>query len=288
MSSLLVADLDGTYLDETGRVAENSSMFHDFLKQSEIAFAVGTSRSAHNVSRLLRHIDRFLGICSDGGLTVEFAQGEWKILREGLIDPTLAHSFLQWAEHSALSHDLLVFYGADGKFLIEGSAALARVPTIAEVLLDLADGREVTWRAVRDASALLQKSMVRAFSWFECEERIRLIESQIRASRFSDLLTVMMYEETRRPGFWWLDAISLDCNKGYALRCLRSEFPISYVVALGNGENDLSLFRESDLSIAPSNATDSLKLQASIVTNSSCGAGFLDEVMTILTKELGL
>ena len=79
---------------------------------------------------------------------------------------------------------------------------------------------------------------------------------------------------------WWdnLEMLAQGVHKGAALRCLaqRLEIPMEQVMAIGDDENDLSMFAEAGVSVAMGNAEPSVQQKANHVTrtNDEDGVGW--------------
>ena len=78
------------------------------------------------------------------------------------------------------------------------------------------------------------------------------------------------------------------CNKASGLKSALAELGISArdVVAVGDGENDHSLFELAGYSVATGNAVATLKEAADQVTNATHGDGVIEVVNTLLQHEL--
>lgn len=62
-------------------------------------------------------------------------------------------------------------------------------------------------------------------------------------------------------------------DKGFVVRVLRGMFKGYIIVAVGDAENDLSMFREADIAVAVANALDVVKGEADYVTDREDGLG---------------
>lgn len=90
----------------------------------------------------------------------------------------------------------------------------------------------------------------------------------------------------------WPDAVGIqvnhiDADKFHGVNALRDilGIPIDNTLAIGDGDNDVALFRNARLKIAMGNATDSLKEQADYVVATVDQDGFVDAMNThVLNK----
>lgn len=69
----------------------------------------------------------------------------------------------------------------------------------------------------------------------------------------------------------WFSVVKKGTSKGESIKYFCDHFNISSdnVISIGNDYNDISMFKESKISIAVSNAIDELKEKANIITNSN-------------------
>lgn len=79
-----------------------------------------------------------------------------------------------------------------------------------------------------------------------------------------------------------LEYTSVNASKGLGVKyiCDLADIDISTAIAVGDGENDISMIKMAGLGIAMKNALDSVKLQADIVTERSCMENGLEEIIT--------
>lgn len=79
-------------------------------------------------------------------------------------------------------------------------------------------------------------------------------------------------------GYYWVDVMQLEVNKGVAVKKLQKEWKISknQTVVFGDYLNDLELFQEADYAVAMNNAHDLIKEKATHITSSNDENGVLD------------
>jgi Cof subfamily protein (haloacid dehalogenase superfamily) len=100
----------------------------------------------------------------------------------------------------------------------------------------------------------------------------------VLAPRFAERLTLT----TTTPDF--LEFFAPDAGKGVALAALRTLFdlPRAAVIAIGDGENDVSLLREAGLAVAMANGAEATRAAADHVTASHDAEGvavFLERLL---------
>lgn len=103
------------------------------------------------------------------------------------------------------------------------------------------EGREGSWRSERP------------FYISAIGERERLAPAARVLSGRTDL-TVIFSEDIYAPGWWWLEAVDRQANKGAGVRFVRERVGAARVVCFGDQLNDLPMLHEADLAVAVSNA----------------------------------
>ncbi|HKM43185.1 MAG TPA: HAD family hydrolase [Limnochordia bacterium] len=85
----------------------------------------------------------------------------------------------------------------------------------------------------------------------------------------------------------YLEIVDASANKGHALEIVGEliDVPFEYMVAFGDGENDLAMLKRAGFAVAMGNAHPSLKEVADLVTLSNNEEGIFQAVLRIL--ELG-
>jgi Cof subfamily protein (haloacid dehalogenase superfamily) len=78
-----------------------------------------------------------------------------------------------------------------------------------------------------------------------------------------------------RSQLYYLDVTALDANKGQALITLAEQLGVdmAHTAAIGDGGNDVAMFREAGLSIAMGQAEDNVRSQADHITGSNLEDG---------------
>lgn len=92
-----------------------------------------------------------------------------------------------------------------------------------------------------------------------------------------------------RSQAYYLDVTALAANKGDALASLAEHLGIALAntAAIGDGPNDVAMFRRAGLSIAMGQATDAVKAQANEVTASNVEDGVAEAINRFVLPRLG-
>lgn len=115
----------------------------------------------------------------------------------------------------------------------------------------------------------------------QCVVANKDIEKIIEFKKYlkENLLGVKIENESKRlkdmnlkpSNHYYCDITSLGASKGRAIKmlCEYLELENSEIIAIGDGENDISMFEITDNSIAMKNATDEVKKKANYITDSN-------------------
>ncbi len=161
------------------------------------------------------------------------------------IDAADAHAAAEAARSLSLSTN---WYTADGWFVDALTASVEREASIVRM----------TPEVVADLSVL------------PAPLKLLLIEErpgQVEALR--PLLPVTVTAETSNPAYLEITAAGVDKATGVQVAAEREGIQLTDVVAIGDGRNDLGLFRCAGASIAPANADPAVLAEADYVTASN-------------------
>jgi len=80
----------------------------------------------------------------------------------------------------------------------------------------------------------------------------------------------------------YTDVLKIDVSKGQAVEFFKGGFPKSKIIAIGDAENDVGMFKKADLAIAMQNATNAVKVKADKVTKSVQENGVVSAIRDVL------
>jgi Cof subfamily protein (haloacid dehalogenase superfamily) len=252
--SLVLADVDGTLVDEQKILTERAQKVVGALRSAGIRFAITSGRPPRGMAMLFEPLDLDTPIAGfNGGL---FVNSDLSILEQRTVPADVAREAIDLMRKRGL--DVWVYSGNDWLITKPDAPHVAReawtvkfepkiVPDVTEHLLDVAkivgvsDDRDRVQRCEAEAQAALG-------------ERATATRSQ--------------------P--YYLDVTNKDANKGAVVAYLsdRMGIPAKEIAAIGDQPNDVLMFKRSGLSIAMGNASDEVKAQAAATTASYNDEGF--------------
>ncbi len=249
---LLVVDIDGTLLGSSGRIsAEDKSALSDTI-DSGIRVSVSTGRA---VQACLRIIDQLCldgyHIFFDGALVADVRQGKEVYVRP--INEDLVRQVIEFAHHNEINLDL---YSLTRYF--------AERETWATDVRRKFFGTQPT---IGSFGNLWEKERIIKGTLVVCspEERAR---AESFYQRFKSSLSFSRTKTPAYPDVDFINVVALAVSKGKALEALVSHLgiPMNEVMAIGDGDNDVSLLSTAGLAVAMGNAPDELKAIADYVT----------------------
>ena len=258
MIKMIAADLDGTLLTNSKRLTVNTASAMRRAQEAGICFVPVTGRPMSGVPEEILNFPgiRYI-ITSNGAVTTDRQTGER--LRSALLDSETAAAIAEIPARLGLIHS--VFINGAGycePYFYEKQWAYFRdTPVAAYVRMS----RRITENLKRE---ILQSGNGVENVWMvagDREERDRL-DRMIRETW--PVQTVLTAARDIEVG-------SREADKGKALMDLAAGLGIrrEEILAIGDNENDLGMFRAAGTAAAMGNASDSVKQAADLVTDTN-------------------
>ena len=252
--SLVLADVDGTLVDEQKVLTKRAQAAVHKLRGAGIRFAVTSGRPPKGMAMLRDPLQLDTPIAGfNGGLVVE---PEFTIIDQKTVPPEVAAGAIELLRGHGL--DVWVYRGNDW---LVGSAEGPHVAHEAWTV-------KFAPKVVADvAGELDQVSKVVGVS--DEFDRVQQCEADAKAS-FGTRATA------NRSQPYYLDITNKDANKGAVLEFLVRHLgvPAAEVATIGDQPTDVPMFQRSGFSIAMGNASAEVKAHADVATDSFNGEGF--------------
>jgi Cof subfamily protein (haloacid dehalogenase superfamily) len=252
--SLVLADVDGTLVTEEKVLTERARNAVKALRDHGIRFAITSGRPPRGMAMLLDPLEIDTPIAGfNGGL---FVKRDLSIVSEKTVPAEIANQAIDLIRRHAL--DVWVYSGND--WLISKADA----PHVAREAWTVKFGPKL----VTDVAEHLEK-VAKIVGVSDDLERVRACEADARAA-FGDRVTAA------RSQPYYLDITNKHANKGEVVEFLSAHLgvPAEAIATIGDQQNDVLMFEKSGFSIAMGNASDEVKAQASVVTDSYRDEGF--------------
>jgi len=252
--SLVLADVDGTLVTEEKVLTKRAQAAVQHLREAGIRFAITSGRPPMGMAMLFGPLKLDTPVSGfNGGLVIK---PDLSIIEQKTVP----------AEVAAKSIELIRAHGLD-VWIYRGN----------DWLITKADAPHVdreAWtvkfepKIVADVAAQLdQVSKVVGVS--NDLDAVQRCEADARTA-FGQLATA------NRSQPYYLDVTNKDANKGAVVDFLsrRLGVPVEEIATIGDQPTDVPMFKRSGFSIAMGNASDQVKAQASVATDSHNDEGF--------------
>lgn len=270
--SLYISDLDGTLLNSTAKISNNSKEILNKVLSKNINFTVATARTPATVVDILKGINIKLPIITMNGsaiydinslkyiyytnMNIQLANNVYTILKKLNLNAfiyTLKDDYLYVYHQHLVNPYQIKFYeerkNSPYKTFIEG---------------DFLDTDKILY-----------------FTVIDCEEKINLMYQEIK-----DIpgLYIVKYKDVYSNNIFNLEIYSEKSSKANAIKYMMKKYNFSKLITFGDNLNDLPMFNISDKCYAVSNAVDELKALATGIlpsNNEDAVAKYLEKIIII-------
>lgn len=242
MLKLIFSDLDGTLLNSVKTVDEKTVECIKNLDSTR--FIINTGRLPYNVEVLRPYVDLSNMVCGNGA----YIKIDNKVVYNCYTDKDEAYALLDYA----YSHDLVPRVFMESNYYITSTPNLLTFVKPAVVSKD-------------ELYDLLKKEEVYKIGFMEDDlNTLRAIEEFIKVNNKN------MVCEYSTPRF--LECHHKDASKGRAIDVVSNLLNISKneILAIGDNENDLSMFDRGYHSACPLNASDKVKASVEYISDLDC------------------
>jgi Cof subfamily protein (haloacid dehalogenase superfamily) len=252
--SLVLSDVDGTLVTEEKVLTENARAAVRRLLDAGIRFAVTSGRPPLGMAMLLDALQLDTPIAGfNGGL---FVNSDLAILEQKTLPEDVAAKSIELIRAHGL--DAWVYRGNDWLISKADAPHVAReawtVKFEPKVVADVAERLDQVAKIVGVSDDL---------------ERVQRCEADAEVS-------LGPRATARRSQPYYLDITHKDANKGAVVEFFSRHLkvPAAEIATIGDQPSDVLMFKRSGFSIAMGNASDQVKAQASVSTDSYNDEGF--------------
>jgi Cof subfamily protein (haloacid dehalogenase superfamily) len=256
---LVLTDVDGTLVTQDKILTEAAKSAVRDLRQAGIAFAVASSRPPRGMRMLIEPLGLQLPLAGlNGGL---YVNPDLSVIACHKLDPATANQ----AASLLLDRGLDVWVYTETDWLIRDPAG----PHVAREAWIL----QFDAKVVASFTEAHLSQAVKIVGVSDDHDLVAACENQLGSA-----LGAAASAARSEPHF--LDVTNPQANKGAVAIMLSQQLNVTrkQVATIGDMPNDVLMFRQSGLSIAMGNASDSVKAQASRVTDSNADEGFAKAV----------
>lgn len=242
MLKLIFSDLDGTLLNSEKTVDKKTVECIKNLDSTR--FIINTGRLPYNVDSLKSFVDLSNMVCGNGS----YIKIDNEVVYNCFTDKNEAYALLDYA----YGHDLVP------RVFMESNYYITSTPTLLTFVKPAVVSKDELYE-------LLKKEEVYKIGFMEDDlNTLRAIEEFIKVNNKN------MVCEYSTPRF--LECHHKDASKGKAIDVVSNllNIPKSEVLAIGDNENDLSMFDRGYHSACPLNASDKVKASVEYISDIDC------------------
>jgi Cof subfamily protein (haloacid dehalogenase superfamily) len=249
----LLSDIDGTLLRPDHSLTQGTVDAVRYLREAGIHFTVASSRPPRAMRQVIEALGVDLSTVSFNGGTITHPDG--RLLAAHRIPADAARTCLQlFARHDVavwvFADDQWLLLNLDGEYVAHEQHTLGYGPVVVDSF---------------DAYLDRIDKIVASSGDFELS---KTLEASLNPHIEGRALAA-------RSQAYYLDVTAVDANKGSALAALAEylDVPLAHTAAIGDGGNDVAMFRQAGLSIAMGQAEAGVARQADRVTGTNLEDG---------------
>jgi len=266
---LVASDLDGTLLDDEGKLSKAT---HDAvwkLKGLGMNFAIMTARAHSSAERIADQLDLQMPIISlDGGL-VRLPHNKENIFAS-YIKPQVVRTAIEESEKRFANISIF----ADDKMVCRESERI--VP-------GYIDNFELDTVEVDDLNSVADRT-IQLIIYADAKQTITSIARKVGG--FFQRIDIKIYKSSHHDDLWYLEIKNKSHSKATGLAHLEKFLNInkSEVAVLGDFQNDIQAFEHAGIGVAMKNAVWELKERADYITEASNGEDGAAEFLELIYK----
>lgn len=255
MYKVLALDLDGTLLNEEHRISEKSKKYLTKLKEKDVKIVLASGREPISILPYSKELGlKEMVIGFNGGIISDFT-GE-RIIYEENIDKLIAKELIKICEERDIfnvvfvRNNLYVSNKDDKRFEMFRKYSTSKIEEVGSLHKFIEE--EDLWNQIGKMLQCGENEFLSSF-----KEEIEYKYPKEMSAQFS------------LPYF--LEVYNYKASKGEALNKIAKSYNLDRenVIAIGDGENDISMLEYAEVGIAMENALDSVKEKSDYITLSN-------------------
>uniref|UniRef100_A0A7C5Z7Z4 HAD family phosphatase n=1 Tax=Caldicellulosiruptor owensensis TaxID=55205 RepID=A0A7C5Z7Z4_9FIRM len=265
MIKLVATDLDDTLLSKDLTVTEKNLKAIEFLKQNGIILILASGRPYPSVKKVAYELQNFYPMITYQGALVYDPENDQK-LYGCEIQPEDAKQLVMLAKEEGIHVHIYI----DNIWYVE---------VINEKTEYYKNLTKLEPYKVENFIEFIDRPVTKVL-FFDEHEKLKDLKERL-PKEFSEKFNIMF----SKPFF--LEFTDINVSKGNALRFLSEYYGLKKeeVMAIGDGDNDISMIEYAGVGVAVGNATESLKNVADFVTRSCDESGFAEAIEKVFNVQ---
>ncbi len=276
MKTLYITDLDGTFLNDSAEVLQESKEIINALSKDGLLFSVATARSLLSAKELLNGIEFNAPIVLSSGVFV-YDMKEQKTVNCFYIGYGAFKKILKVFENADKSPFVFFFNKDTEEYDLQFTSL--KLPIHREYY---ENRRRRMGSVIHKVDKICQASGFAPVFISLCDEYDDLLPITKQLDML-DGVGYSFYSDTYTP-YWFLEVFNKEATKLGGLEIVKEYVKAEKVISFGDNRNDIPLFMGADEQYAVSNAVDELKALATDIigsNNENSVARFIKEDFTV-------
>lgn len=263
-SEIYVSDLDGTLLNNTGRLSEYSRRALTELLDAGVHFTVASARAWSEMTPVLGDLPLKLPVIAvNGAFITDYATGEHLVINN------LENAFAETIYRHILDNDLLPFvvaHNGSEDCLYWQEIRGPEMQWYHDILL-LEDNTRL--RHIDDLAFTLTQQVI-AFVVMGQEANVKALAAVLDAN-YPARMENFLFQNPYSPGHWWLTIHDQKTCKSKGIQKVVeiTGHKLENLTVFGDHNNDIKMFDIAGTAVAVANAQDETKACADIVIGSN-------------------
>ena len=260
---MVAFDIDGTLVDDQKKMTENTIELLEKLKENDIEVCISTGRPFIGCRNILNKLSFKPSVIAYNGGVI-YSNDHHQVLEERFLSFKKVNEILVLTEKFDVSAMIWV---SDTLFVLKENKWVDDYKTISNV-------SPVIINSIND----LEKMKVNKILLYSTLDKIELVKNQLTYDAYDSFFSKKDF----------LEIVPKNVNKGTALNLLSKKLNIKRdeIIAIGDGDNDISMIEYAGLGIAMNNASEGLKVVADVVVSFTNNEDLLKKYLENLLKIL--
>ena len=262
MYRLVVLDIDGTLLSPKGVITDRVINVVKNTKKAGTEITIATGRSFTKAKRIIDQLNiKFPVILFTGSLVLE------PITEQVIYENCLSNDIYQKSLDLILANGWQPVIHQSPSISGNTFSASYEFGQSPEITAFLESGFSIKSVGIKYLFGLNRILGISVFSEFD---EFNEHENDIQAMTTGNVITYSP-SSNHPKAYYQLDIMSPTCSKGYALKHLIKKYNIISrdVIAIGDNDNDVDMFREAGLGVAMENGSEKVKCYADVIVASN-------------------
>ena len=269
--TLYISDLDGTLLNKSAELSEQTANALNEMIDKGMNFSVATARTLATTGKILAELALRIPIILMNGVLIYDIEQQCYVQINAL-PPETVTAIVTSLKTLAVTG---VMYELKDNVLMTYYETLEQKP-----LRDFVEERMTRYNKAfsqTDSFSAVSPEHIIYFSLLDTLERLQPVRDALMQLPG---LNLTLYRDVYSTDQWFLEMFNASASKRNAVSYLREAYGFDRIVGFGDNYNDLPLFAACDVRVAVENANPEVKAAADYI----CGAHYDDDVVKWLAE----